>query len=242
MYLRHKLGLFPFVCRDSWGTPALLYSPFWFSQSKDSIQRCMKQEESGAYLQDICSQFKHHFTVNFNELLGGWRKQKEFSNFEILQEENASPPVYCRVKHVVPVFCPGQASKQALCSWRPKWVWTCSLWCGESQIFSMTAWQMKHNSVWHKGFLGRKEEKAGGMGRIRVIFTFKHDLVKDSLGNKGFSPPSSTHASGKHSFVLGSQKHGNEKICLHWSGIKALAEPLWLLSRVNSQENEPYCL
>lgn len=93
------------------------------------------------------------------------------------------------VKHVVPVFCPGQASKQSLCSWRPKWVWTCSLWCGESQIFSMTAWQMKHNSMWHKGLLGRKEEKAGGRGRIGVIFIFKHNLEKDSLGNKVFFSP-----------------------------------------------------
>lgn len=55
----------------------------------------MKQEEAGAYLQDVCSQFKHHFTVNLNEFLERWRKQKEFSDFEILQEENASPTVYC---------------------------------------------------------------------------------------------------------------------------------------------------
>lgn len=34
-----------------------------------------------------------------------------------------------------------------------------------------------------KGFLGRREEKAGGRGRIRVTFIFLCDLVKGSLGN-----------------------------------------------------------
>lgn len=34
------------------------------------------QHEVGAYLQDVCSQFKHHFTVNLNELLERRRKQE----------------------------------------------------------------------------------------------------------------------------------------------------------------------
>lgn len=39
-----------------------------------------------------------------------------------------------------------------------------------------------------KGFLGRKEEKAGGRGRIRVIKIFLCDVVKGSLGNTLFLP------------------------------------------------------
>lgn len=92
-----------------------------------------------------------------------------------------------------------------------------------------------------KGFLGRRE-KAGGRARIRVIFILLCDLVKGSLGNIFFSPPKDTCASGEHSLVLGSQKQGNEKICLHWGGVKATAKLFWPFPRVNSQEKEPYSL
>lgn len=52
--------------------------PFWIWQVKifNATWGSTKREKAGAYLQDVCSQFKHHFTVNLNEFLERWRKQE----------------------------------------------------------------------------------------------------------------------------------------------------------------------
>lgn len=53
-----------------------------------------------------------------------------------------------------------------------------------------------------KGFLGRREEKAGGRGRIKVIFIFLCDVVKGSLANKFFLPQMSPMLQGNTALSL----------------------------------------
>lgn len=70
------------LCKDifflqSRGTPTST-QPLWIWQVKrlNAAWGSTKWEKVGAYLQDVGSQFKYHFTVNLNEFLERWRKQE----------------------------------------------------------------------------------------------------------------------------------------------------------------------
>lgn len=67
----------PFSCK--WVNPCTSVQPFWIWQVKrfNATRGSTKREKVGAYLQDVCSQFKHHFTVNLNEFLERWKKRKK---------------------------------------------------------------------------------------------------------------------------------------------------------------------
>lgn len=71
------------LCKDKFflqlGNPCSSIQPFWTWQIKryNATQASTEYERAGAYLQDVRSQFKHHFTVNLNEFLERWRKQEK---------------------------------------------------------------------------------------------------------------------------------------------------------------------